>query len=456
MNFKTYYNSYIWGIIVAYCLSLTSILNAERDLAAVVRDRAQALLNFLYDETIGVQQEAFLPDVQEKDDLGRIWVYTQGIALHQAARLGSPEAHKIADWLYDNAVFIHFEGREYFGGWHFSQNTYRDAFKDPRLITGASMWAMLGMVKYLTAPIFKERSEKEQAQLRAFYARGLKDLLDTQQREDGLFGAGWTRDLLKENQGTDAYYPTLEFLGYPAGLESARVVRAPNVVMEHNVDALAVLNDSIKHADKLSLQPDREAIISKRDLLRRAIFTQLYDSENQRFVTGLESDHFTPSPFTALDNAAWLMLAVNFEELTDVQKEQLARSLSYTIEKFVKEIDYKEDTYYGGHYFTNDFYDPYVAQSDLQEKTYHTEATLSLIEALYEFTRQYPQHHYTEKFQKVAQRLWDNCIQFITKHGFRYATQEINNLTGTFESATAAIWYIDVYDFLKSHGSLDS
>jgi len=457
---QSYISTFITIILTSSCLSLPSPATAE--LAASAREQAQTFLRSLYNQEKGFQQE-YLYDAKQKLSLylaayGRIWVYTQGIALRQAARLEQPEAHKMAEWLRDNAIFVEFEGREYFGGWHFSQNTRMDSFKDPRLITGAHMWAMEGLAKYLASPIFKERPQEEQAAFTAFYARGLKDWLHAHQREDGFLGAGWTRDVLKRSQGSDEYYPNVERLGGGQVLEEedTKIVKATNVVMEHNIDALAVLNYVIPRAAELSLEADKGDLIERRDRLQEALFTVLYDNENERFVTGLGADNLTPSPFSALDNAAWLMLAVNFSELSDEQKDKLAKSLRYTIREFVKSIEYKEDSYYGGHYFGNEFHDFYIQQSDLQEETYHTEATLSLIHALYEFCILQPQHPYTAEFQETAKQLWENCVRLVSNHGFPYATKEIKELTNTLQSSTAAIWYIDVYDYLQAHGLLDS
>ena len=242
---------------------------------------------------------------RSKDPLhhfGRVWSYTQGLALHQSARKGDERAHKLARWLKDTAVKVTLDdGSRIYGGWHFSQNTIGDNFKDTRRILGASMWAMHGLVKYLTAPIFKELSQDEADQFKRFYKEMLDGLIHNQRWQDGLFSAGWKPKALAEANSGREFYDILNRFGYVAW-EEITPVKALNVVIEHNIDVLSVLNYSIKHAEALGL--NKADYLPVRDRLREGIFTKLYNFENRHFITGLSSDNVTPSRHMAIDNTS--------------------------------------------------------------------------------------------------------------------------------------------------------
>ena len=189
--------------------------------------KGRQLLDSLFNEKTGAQKE-YKPDPNNSDpnvltDFDRVWVYSQGIALHQAARRFDTNqldeyrvlAHKLFGWLYrEKVTFPSPNGREIFGGWHFSQNTktinedsdvLEDNFKDPRLVTGANAWALNGVARYVTSSAFSDLTPGEQFEFRRFYGQVLDGLLDHQRKADGLFTAGWDLYIL-QNVGEDEAY----------------------------------------------------------------------------------------------------------------------------------------------------------------------------------------------------------------------------------------------------------
>ena len=415
------------------------------------RREAEQLLDTLYmsRHELGLQREFLGDDSIDRLYLvryGRVWTYTQGIRLAQAARRSQKDiAREIAKTLFREAVDVKLGWRKkQFGGWPFSWNTTSDRFKDPRLVTGANAWAVYGIGEYILSPIFRERSPATQRRFKAFYFRALCGVLD-HQRPDGLVTAGWTLSALRRSQGKSDYNQRLDDYGYR---KQKNRVKASNVVTEHNVDMLGLLNFTLHHSSELGLDAHHERLIQSRDTLRNAIFEHLYDTQGSRFITGLVfgAAGEQKSSHTAVDNAAWLALALNLERLDAGQKEKLAAGLYYTFNHFVKNIQSLGKTYLGAHYFQDGFEDPYVRQSDLHERLYHIEATASMILALNRFSRSDPKHEYARIFAKGADDLWTSMQRFIADHGFSYASERIPNLMTQLQSATSAIWYIEVCD----------
>ena len=556
-------------------------------------NRAQRLLNGLFDDESGAQKE-YLPDQSENRDVsehvenvltqfGRVWVYSQGIALHQAARRFAEavdghkafykfRADKLMDWLFEHATDegVSNEGKPIIG-WHFSENTIEDNFKDPRLVTGANAWALNGVAKYITSDVLNGPEEEEKkARIKAFYSQMLEGLL-VHQNADGLFSAGWDfkilqnigedekyikdhiesdvvsiysflsqivaipgfdpsqnrnkqmesikdtalllqfqkigdiilkasdyKDLLsriKNNSITNpkgvrdflsldklkgrSYNKILGIAGYkddefypnkitrrpwydripdnaPEDMHRDRVM-AKNVVTEHNLDMLAVLNFATENACKLDLDDQkRQELLEKRCHLRDAIFTKLYDHVKKRFITGRGPDD-SPSRHTAIDNASWLALSAKLKNpdcngIWPEQRKRLANGLLYTIENFTQPIDYKGANYFGAHYFEPDFADPYIERAPFgaQKDVYHIEATTGLIIGLKDFKNSYRNHKFSTHFKFKSDQLWSVVQRFSGDHGFLYGTKSIQDLFEPLESSTTATWYIDTHDeFVK-------
>ncbi len=190
-------------------------------------------------------------DAQVLAGFDRVWVYTQGIALHQRARRHENEPAKgLARWLCDPAQAV-WDGDQILG-WAFSKNTNKDHWRDVRLVTGASAWAIHGLGAFLGSDAFFELEAVEQTHFRRCYLAALRGLERHRVRVDlssGLKGpgvdgceanacgtlmtAGWTtQGLLHRDQPwilglTDdsterfAYYDVLDALGYD-GFEAER------------------------------------------------------------------------------------------------------------------------------------------------------------------------------------------------------------------------------------------
>ncbi len=291
-------------------------------------------------------------------------------------------------------------------------------------------------------------------------------------------------------------------------------VLAKNVVTEHNLDVLSVLNHAIDYASALDIGKmgsiEASELVAWRDELRNGIFHVLWDDGDQywrsdltraleaspsqsekrkdilaaleagqwgRVATGgvtvadaggtdaasvekavhiqaglLDGFDFIPSrQHTAIDNCSWLSLAVDYEDLTDpAHVEQLARCLTFTTLAFAKDIEFRGKTYYGAHYFFDGFEDKYISRTDRQEQSFHLEATTGLILGLLKFADAYPQHPKTPFLVREAYRLWSGVQGFVSDHGFPYSSQRIRDLSTLLTSSTALIWFIDVHAYFEA------
>ncbi len=513
----------------------------------------------------------------------RVWAYTQGIALAQLSRKehGSyaREARGMARYLCahaergDDGFLIH--------GWPFSWNTMHDTWKDARLVTGANAWAIHGLGMFLTSEAFKAwEDDDEKEALKNCYLgalEGLKTHRRTLDLEDGrqvsLMTAGWTTEGLERAQapwtlGSKpeaapthdkeerwAYYSVLDAIGYrtfsptpiricsqgarcyeegqPKSawsehmLEDEAVwhllktrVLAQNVVTEHNLDVLSVLNHALAHSRELGLL-DPASLERWRDGLRDGIFYALWDDvawrtefesaledmkahapddvaltavqakNRERRKRGLEEalqrDRFgrvvtggvlsqgnhgnwawKASRHSAIDNCSWLSLSVNYGAFPDqddpkskLYTDRLAECLQYTVLQYAKDLSFGDDgcapasascpprtTYRGTHYFQNAFRDPYIEPSELQESSYHLEATMGMILGLLRFVETHPERPEAHAFAEEASRLWAGAQHFVRDQGFPYSSQRIQDLSTLLASSTAAIWFIDVHDYL--------
>ncbi len=422
-------------------------------------------------------------------------------------------------------------GGQVIKGWHFSWNTHDDTWKDVRLVTGAGAWVVHGLGVYLSSEEAQSLSLLDRVSLQTCYLEGLEGLFQHRSgalAQDPLarwlMTAGVTREGLKyaermeELDLTDArlgleddrpeprswaYYDILDVLGYDVlnydlkpkittfyrdenqertflqdvhlGPEHKWVLevlgkeaRAENVVTEHNLDTLSVLNHAIQHWDEMleglpsgdltgRIQPQN--LVEWRDHLRTAIFELLWDEAEGRVVTGGEFDDkgaFHPASLTAIDNCSWLALSVNYAALNEEERTKLARCLDYTVRRFTREkLTHAGGEYYGAFYFPNSFKDPYVPKSNQQEDLYHLEATAGLILGLLRFFEAHPDPSAAEAraLRGHAARLWSDMQRFVHDggdHGFPYSTIRIQDVMARLPSATAAIWYIDVYDHFAS------
>ncbi len=495
----------------------------------------------------------------------RVWAYTQGIALAQYARLGTPrfdaKAQALARYLCARADRDR-RGKKGFRsvirGWPFSWNTSGDNWKDARLVTGATAWVIHGLGVFLVSDAFKALSEQEQSKQRDCYAEALEGLEDHRRfgtTEDGrkvsLMTAGWTARGLafahnpwelnpKRRPRLGAigeawdYYDVLDAIGYgadvgttppeirrhltkadgstvdlpPRVLSNAdlsfiqETVQAGNVVTEHNLDVLSVLNHALNHSDELGIR-DREHLEAWRNELREGIFHVLWDPndvhwrrdlENARDALGIRPEkrreieaaladgvwgrvstggdmrpggQQPPSPgviridrgllgstdfvpnrrHTAIDNCSWLSLSVDYRDLEDPAKiDALARCLSFTSLAFGKHIEFRGHAYYGAHYFFDGFEDRYISATDRQELSFHLEATTGLIMGLLKFVAHHPSHPQSPGFRREADALWAGVQDFVLDHGFPYSSQRILDLSTLLTSSTALIWFIDTHE----------
>ncbi len=516
----------------------------------------------------------------------RVWAYTQGIALAQLSRSADAygeEARGIARYLCHHAV----QEGGVIKGWPFSWNTHKDRWRDARLVTGATAWVIHGLGVFISSSAY-QGSEAELGSWKSCYLNALSGLQDHRRRvrtEDGreviLMSAGWTTEGLERVQRPDllslpgseafatfreghrfSYYSVLDAIGYEDfSLTSIRVcqalpgidchgltpsdpawqdyvltekewallrsrAKARNVVTEHNLDVLSVLNHALAHHEVLGPQGALHRtwfneIKAWRDELRDGTFHFLWDQEgwrtefeealvamenapsNQvltkvqserraarirgmeaallsndlgRVVTGGEllDDHtgsyaFVPSRHTAIDNCSWLSLSVDYKTLgADGPKgehgyvDRLGRCLKYTVLQYAKDLGYGVDgcspeaascpprrTYRGTHYFQNAFKDPYIEPSELQESSYHLEATMGLILGLLRFVDAHPEYPGADDLLQEAYSLWAGAQGFVRDHGFVYSSQRIQDLSARLVSSTALVWFIDVYEFLE-------
>ncbi len=264
--------------------------------------------------------------------------------------------------------------------------------------------------------------------------------------------------------------------------------RAETIVTEHNLDTLAVLNHAIEHAEEIGLDNKTE-LESWRNTLREGVFELLWDDQGWRadlektlavhtlgkekvariedalkndslgrMITGGtlstdENSSFHGSIHAAIDNCSWLSLSVDYKTLPDTLEDRLARCLEYTYLQFAKKLSFESKQYYGTHYFQNAFRDPYIEPSELQEASFHLEATTGLILGLLYFADARPDHPQAEQFRDEALRLWAGVQAFVRDHGFPYSSQRIQDLSTLLSSSTALIWFIDVRDYLQAQDS---
>ncbi len=440
-------------------------------------------------------------------------------------------------------------------GWHFSWNTTGDSFKDPRLVTGANAWAIHGLGVFITSEAFADLpQDEEQAWFRQCYQSALLGLqrhrrtfeVGHQARQVSLMTAGWsTRGLeavdrpfpiqgdgetspIEAHHERWAYYSVVDAIGYDvydeaqppvlkacthsslcsaadipedawqsftlsehawARLKQPEIAR--NVVTEHNLDVLSVLNHALNHNGALGLN-NKGALEAWRNEVRDGIFYALWDqvppsklaylaerephkqawlkdeastdakSPMGRIVTGgafQEDGTFSKSSHTAIDNCSWLALSVDYRDLPSsdegtpsIYVSRLERCLQYTILRFAKKMGFSDSgpQYYGTHYFQNAFRDPYINPSDLQESSYHLEATMGLILGLHRFVGAHPEVQSAEGLEYEAKRLWANAQTFTRDHGFPYSSQRIQDLSTLLSSSTAILWFIDVHDALET------
>ncbi len=154
---------------------------------------------------------------------------------------------------------------------------------------------------------------------------------------------------------------------------------------------------------------------------------------------------------------------MDYASLADEEVHKIAACLQYTINAFVKELPFdeapQERLYLGTHYFPSDFRDPYIDLSPeeqrKQPKSYHLEATAGVILGLWRFADE-TEHAAGAGFDRMANALWAKMQHFVRDHDFPYSSQRIHNLSTQLQSSTAAIWFIDVYDYVRGdHGHFD-
>ncbi len=501
-------------------------------------------VEYLADRKMSINDTEYLADSE------RVWAYTQGIALMQRAHSEKPEdrdlAPKLARWLCHYAQrgvaerpeeTENSDLRPVIKGWHFSQNTKNDAWRDARLVTGANAWAVHGLGTFVASRGYQALSDEDQKSLKACYLSALQGLLE-HRRVMGptmsLMTAGWTTAGLvyarrpkrlnpqlpaypKDPEEQWVYYDVLDAIGYehfpqdPARRPTIRTyrwapkngsdvpekvygrvitltqedwqalrqtVKAENVVTEHNLDVLAVLNHGLRHSDTLGPESDLKnrwvsTLTEWRNTLREGIFVLLWDEDHWRadlgddprgfsdlelgrIVTGgtldldksLGEQSFNQSDHVAIDNCSWLSLSVDHRDLSTSERDKLSRCLLYTVAVFAKNLQYGGREYYGTHYFKNRFRDPYIEESALQEASYHLEGTAGLILGLLWFADSHPQHPSSTVFREEALALWDGVEHYVSDWGFPYSSERIQDLSTKLPSSTAAIWYLDVHAYL--------
>ncbi len=290
-------------------------------------------------------------DSQYLASFERVWAYTQGIALAQFSRSGTPtdnrRAQALARYLCDQGQHAPpSEGDWVIKGWHFSWNTSGDDWKDARLVTGASAWVVHGLGVFLTSGAFASIPfEADKVILQGCYhaaLRGLELHRVSGTTQDGkpisLMTAGFTTRGLDqaatpwniEGPGGERlalkrevwdYYDVLDAIGYedfdperppevarrfedsapgqgtlndgaPKVLAEGELkilkeqVRAMNVVTEHNLDVLSVLNHALDHAGPLEV--DTAHLETWRNEVRNGIFYVLWDDEGTLWRRDLE------------------------------------------------------------------------------------------------------------------------------------------------------------------------
>ncbi len=397
-------------------------------------------------------------DAQHLAGFERVWTYTQGITLAQLATAPSgygPKARGLARFLCQHAVKK--PNSEVIMGWPFSWNTRDDNWADARLVTGANAWAIHGLGVFLTSEAYRQAAPEDQKMFRACYQNSLdglhehrRRLLINESRMGSLMSAGWTTRGLQgahaphRLRGQDAgylftdidsnhrfsYYSVLDAIGYKTfsptqirvcglgpGCDGLHVhgptwqrraidqkaewavlktrVPAENVVTEHSLDVLHVLNYALNHSDSLGPKDpeSRRAWTHKlgtwRDELRDGVFFLLWDDHGwrdefaetlahlrnevstvplteaqatqralrvQAMQEALDADslgrvitggilhldgstgyRFEASSHTAIDNCSWLALSVQ-DDLDGLYAARLSRCLGYTVIQFAKDL----------------------------------------------------------------------------------------------------------------------
>ncbi len=444
---------------------------------------------------------------------GRVWVYSQGIALHQMARTENCRAHDLANWLLQEALKVRDQSDETpkrFRGWHFSQSTsHGDGFKDPRLVTGANAWALNGIAKYIASNIFRALAPSKQNAYRQLYRSMLNWMLPHQSQRTGLFTSGMTPNILAalsslsdqvvvditkyltstnflphgtlsrefvEHQ-SKLYNPLLNLLGYEESdaygdfkdsiYPNLALEKANNTVTEHNLDMMALFNFALNGENHQQLElPDnlRNRVKASEDQLYNGLFTHLYSDLKETIITGLDvqtglDDKIKPSVHSAVDNGSWLALHANYDQLTEDRLEKTAKSLLYTCQIFGKYMSVDGKQYLGTHYFEDSFSDPYIerAQPGSQSKIFHIEATTGVILGLKKFVEKVREKNlplrkaYTDCFHSLAESFWANIDRFVEDQGFVYGSGSIGDLFEKLESSTTATWYIDTTDQFRDY-----
>ncbi len=222
--------------------------------------------------------------------------------------------------------------------------------------------------------------------------------------------------------------------------------------------------------------PDTQVQIAHETTRKQALQEALTHGNLGRIVTGgeiLEDNFGTPylkkSRHSAIDNCSWLSLSVDYQDLKrslgqigddNIYVERLSQCLQYTVLSYTRPLGFgkhacqptlvscaEQTRYWGAHYFQNSFRDPYIAPSELQDESYHLEATMGLIMGLHAFAT-HSEHASSELFQAEAERLWVSAQDFVQDHGFSYSSQRIQNLSTRLSSSTAIIWFIDAHHAL--------
>ncbi len=397
----------------------------------------------------------------------RVWAYTQGIALatlSRKAHIYAVEAQGLARTICHHA--IRDPQTNTILGWPFSWNTKDDSWKDRRLVTGANAWVVHGLGAFLASDVLKSTDEGWTAIKNCYQDAllGLQTHRNEVLTQDGktvtLMSAGWTAQGLKQVQtpwqiktnlgepfvegGRLAYYSVLDAIGYDhfsathiksctpsPGLDCRTIgpqdpawqrtpiedketwqalrrrVRAENIVTEHNIDVLSVLNQALRHPEVLGPE-DRDArkewgteLEAWRDQVRDGIFfalwddqgwkkdlehtlhkanrppkgltedqTRLFEAQERRLQEALDSGdlgrvvtggtlkrspsgtlRLVPSPHSAIDNCSWLAIAVDHRNPNtttpngrSAYTERLAKCLEYTVLQFAKDLPVQADT----------------------------------------------------------------------------------------------------------------
>ena len=455
------------------------------ELASINAARAQSMIGQLYNRSTGAQAGYIGPAEDPLVKYGRVWAYDAGISLSLAVRGGGAgDTHGRANWLRENARY---NDEGLFLGWPFSMNQQElgDAWEDPRFVTGANAWALKSIAEYVA-------EGGGGSEYRELFSSGLTGILYHRKSND-LFGAGfspagldnpaqfgvsynlllsamgdWMQIKQREYRllnGIDALIPGVSITNFikdqfdrlfdAVGFElddlHMLLEGKTHVVTEHCIDVLALLNYTLEHYYRLSpAHYSYDELDSIRKRLRSSIFENLY--VNERFVTG------EGATVTAIDNTTWLCSALNREELLGEDRkygpmrQKLASSMKYTVDNFVKHIEMRQNlSYWGAHYFPNEFEDTYIEQSDDQESAYHIEATAGLIIALNDYADSFPNNKYSDYFRKVAVLLWQEMQLYVNRYGLLYSSLEIQDLFVTYECTVSSVWFLKTYQYYQEH-----